>query len=76
MFRCRNSVSRDKNLVISLVKNQPGQFADRAGLTPLSDMAPSEWQQMICVETTNAADNAHSCRRGAAHEMTATIRVE
>jgi glucose-6-phosphate 1-epimerase len=42
----------------------------------MSDMAPGGWQQMICVETANAADNAVSLASGAVHKMTATIRVE
>ncbi|HTS28289.1 MAG TPA: D-hexose-6-phosphate mutarotase [Bryobacteraceae bacterium] len=42
----------------------------------MSDMAPGEWQQMICVESANAADNAVSLAPGGTHKMTATIRVE
>jgi glucose-6-phosphate 1-epimerase len=42
----------------------------------MSEMSPGEWQQMICVETANAADNAVSLVPGAAHKMTASIRVE
>ena len=42
----------------------------------MSDMAPDGWQQMLCVETANAADNAVLLAPGATHKMAATIRVE
>jgi glucose-6-phosphate 1-epimerase len=42
----------------------------------MSDMAPDGWQEMICVETANAADNAVHLPPGASHKLTATIRVE
>jgi glucose-6-phosphate 1-epimerase len=42
----------------------------------MSDMAPDGWQNMICVETANAADNAVHLPPGASHKLTATIRVE
>ena len=42
----------------------------------LTHWAPGEWQKMICVESANAADNAVPLAPGAAHKMTATIRVE
>jgi glucose-6-phosphate 1-epimerase len=44
--------------------------------TRMSDMAPDEWQQMICVETANAADNALSLAPGGSHKLTASIRLE
>jgi len=44
--------------------------------THMSDMAPDEWQEMICVETANAADNALSLAPGGSHKLTASIRVE
>ncbi len=42
----------------------------------MSDMAPDDWQNMLCVETANAADNAVHLRPGASRKMTASIRVE
>lgn len=42
----------------------------------LSDMAPGDWQNMICIETANAADNALHLPPGASHKLTASIRVE
>lgn len=42
----------------------------------LSDMAPDDWKEMICVETANATDNAVHLSVGACHKMTALIRVE
>jgi glucose-6-phosphate 1-epimerase len=41
----------------------------------LSDMGPGEWQQMICVESANAADNGITLAPGAIHRMTSTIRL-
>ena len=41
----------------------------------LSDFGDDEWQQMVCIETTNAADNVITLAPGATHQMTATIRV-
>jgi glucose-6-phosphate 1-epimerase len=42
----------------------------------LQDMAPDEWQAMICVETANAADNAVTVASGDTHRLTAAISVE
>ena len=42
----------------------------------MSDMAPDEWREMICVETANAADNALSLPPGGSHKLTASIRLE
>jgi glucose-6-phosphate 1-epimerase len=42
----------------------------------MSDMAPDDWQKMICVETANAADNAVRLPPGTSHKMTVSIRVE
>jgi glucose-6-phosphate 1-epimerase len=42
----------------------------------MSDMAPDDWKEMICVETANAADNAVHLSSGASHKLTASIRVE
>jgi len=42
----------------------------------MSDMASDGWQEMICVETANVADNAVHLRPGASHKLTASIRVE
>jgi len=41
----------------------------------MSDMAADDWQQMICIETANAADNAVRLSPGATHKMTASIRI-
>jgi len=40
------------------------------------DMAPDSWQEMICVEAANVADNAVHLLPRASHELTASIRVE
>ena len=42
----------------------------------MSDMAPGDWKEMICVETANAADNAVRLRPGGSHKLTVAIRVE
>jgi glucose-6-phosphate 1-epimerase len=42
----------------------------------MSDMAPDDWQKMVCVETANAADNAVHLAPGETHKLTASIRVE
>ncbi|MEP7354952.1 MAG: D-hexose-6-phosphate mutarotase [Acidobacteriota bacterium] len=42
----------------------------------MSDMAPDGWKQMVCVETTNAAENAITLGPGVSHKLTAKIRVE
>jgi glucose-6-phosphate 1-epimerase len=42
----------------------------------LADMAPDEWQRMLCVETANAAENAAAVAPGATHRMRSMIRVE
>lgn len=42
----------------------------------LSDMAPDDWKQMICIETVNAADNAVHLSAGASHTLTTSIRLE
>jgi glucose-6-phosphate 1-epimerase len=42
----------------------------------LEDMAPDEWQAMICVETANVAGNAVTLPAGDSHRMAATISVE
>ena len=42
----------------------------------MSDMASGEWQEMICVETANAADNALRLAPGGSHKLTASIRLE
>jgi len=42
----------------------------------MSDMAPDEWQEMICVETANAADNALRLAAGGSHKLTTSIRLE
>ena len=42
----------------------------------MSDMAPDDWKEMICIETANAADNAVHLSPGSSHKLTASIRVE
>jgi glucose-6-phosphate 1-epimerase len=42
----------------------------------MSDMAPEDYKDMICIETANAADNAVHLAAGATHKMTTAIRVE
>jgi len=42
----------------------------------MSDMAPDGWQNMICVETANAADNAVHLSPGDSHKLIASIRLE
>ncbi len=42
----------------------------------MSDMVPDGWQNMLCVETANAADNAVHLAPGASHALTLAIRVE
>jgi glucose-6-phosphate 1-epimerase len=41
----------------------------------LSDMAEDDWQQMLCVETANAGDQAVHLPPGKSHKMTARIHV-
>jgi glucose-6-phosphate 1-epimerase len=42
----------------------------------MSDMAPDDWKEMICIESANAADNAIHLSPGISHKLTASIRVE
>jgi len=42
----------------------------------LQDMAPDEWEGMICVETANVAENTVTLASGDSHRLTATIGVE
>jgi len=42
----------------------------------MADMAPNDWNGMVCVETVNAADGAIHLSPGASHQLTASIRVE
>jgi glucose-6-phosphate 1-epimerase len=42
----------------------------------MSDMGPGEWQNMICVESANAADNAVHLAAGASHKLTTLIRLD
>src|SRR4029077_1661416 len=42
----------------------------------MSDMAADGWQEMLCVETANAADNAVRLAPGASHRLAARIRIE
>jgi glucose-6-phosphate 1-epimerase len=42
----------------------------------MSDMAPGDWKDMICVESANAADNAVHLAPGASHTLKTAIRVE
>jgi glucose-6-phosphate 1-epimerase len=39
----------------------------------MSDLADHEWQNFLCIETANAADNAITLAPGATHHMRATI---
>jgi len=39
----------------------------------MSDLADHEWQNFLCIETANAADNAITLAPGATHQMRATI---
>jgi glucose-6-phosphate 1-epimerase len=41
----------------------------------LADMAPDDWQGMICVETANVTDNAVTLAPGETHRMTASISI-
>jgi len=42
----------------------------------MSDMTTDGWKQMVCVETTNASDNAVVLAPGAIHKLAARIRTE
>lgn len=42
----------------------------------MSDMAPEEWHDMICVETANASDNAVHLAAGKSHTLKTVVRVE
>jgi glucose-6-phosphate 1-epimerase len=42
----------------------------------MSDMGENDWQQMLCIETANAADNAITLKPGSTHEMSAQIGIE
>jgi glucose-6-phosphate 1-epimerase len=42
----------------------------------MSDMAPDDWKQMICIETANAGVNAMRLPAGASHKLTTSMRVE
>lgn len=42
----------------------------------LPDFGDNEWPQMLCIETTNAAENAVTLAPGGTHEMCAVITVD
>ncbi|MHA3775512.1 D-hexose-6-phosphate mutarotase [Verrucomicrobiota bacterium sgz303538] len=42
----------------------------------MSDFGNDEWPRMLCIETTNAADNAVTLPPGSTHEMRAVISVQ
>jgi glucose-6-phosphate 1-epimerase len=42
----------------------------------MSDMAPDDWKEMICVETSNVADNSVHLPPGASSKLTALIQAE
>jgi glucose-6-phosphate 1-epimerase len=42
----------------------------------MSDMAAGDWEEMLCIETANAADNAVHLAPGASHKLSALIRLE
>jgi glucose-6-phosphate 1-epimerase len=42
----------------------------------MSDMAAESSQEMICIETANAADNAIQLAPGTVHKLSARIRVD
>jgi glucose-6-phosphate 1-epimerase len=42
----------------------------------MADMAPDDWKRMVCVEVSNAAENALHLAPGSSHKMTASIRIE
>lgn len=42
----------------------------------MSDMAPDDWRNMICVESANASDNALTLPPGASQKLTTSILVE
>jgi glucose-6-phosphate 1-epimerase len=42
----------------------------------MSDFGDDEWQNMLCVESANAADNAITVAPGATHSMSATLSVQ
>jgi glucose-6-phosphate 1-epimerase len=42
----------------------------------MSDMAPEDWREMICVETANASDNVVHLPPGASHTLRTVLRVE
>ncbi len=41
----------------------------------MADMAPDDWRGMVCVETSNAADNAVTLAPGEIHTLTAAISL-
>lgn len=41
----------------------------------MSDMAPAEWQRMLCIETANAAENAVHLAPGASHRLRVRVGV-
>jgi glucose-6-phosphate 1-epimerase len=42
----------------------------------LADMAPDEWQGMICVESANVGENGVTLEAGESHKMTVTMSVD
>jgi glucose-6-phosphate 1-epimerase len=42
----------------------------------IADMAPDDWQGMLCLETANALENAVVLPIGGVHRMRATIRIK
>ena len=42
----------------------------------LADMATDDWQELVCVETANASENAVHLAQGASHTLRTLVRVE
>lgn len=42
----------------------------------MPDMDDDGWQNMVCIETANAADNVVTLAPGMVHELTARVRIE
>jgi glucose-6-phosphate 1-epimerase len=42
----------------------------------LADMAPDDWQGMVCLETANAMENAIALPAGGVHSMRSAIRLK
>jgi glucose-6-phosphate 1-epimerase len=69
--RMRHITVAKRNSKTTVIWNPWSELSSR-----LADMSPDGWEQMTCIETANAADNAFTLQSGEHHTMEARITVQ